>query len=102
MLMKSLFHELELRCDHDFGLSLEPYEVDRHFLKANSTCLESSVKSGSLGLARWLMKVFVTESEDLGLIPGNHRVKVSSSENYDMHMCAYTHAHTLFTYKINV
>lgn len=28
MLMKSLFHELELKCDHDFGLSLEPYEVN--------------------------------------------------------------------------
>lgn len=63
--MNSLLHKVERACDHDFTLSLEPYEVNRHFLKANSTCLKRSVKSGSLGLARWLMKVFVTESEDL-------------------------------------
>lgn len=72
MLMNSLLHKVERACNHYFALSLEPYEVNRHFLKVNSTCLERNIKSGSLELARWLMKVFATESEDLGLIPGNH------------------------------
>lgn len=41
------------------------------------------------------MEVFATESEDLGLIPGIHRVKVSSSENYGhAHVCIHACTHS--------